>query len=68
MSELKPCFKALEFKEMPFDEDSVTHRYRALMEKHKDSTETDRIARQTLRVNYEMCCAELKKMDGGDAK
>lgn len=64
MSELKNCFTALGFNELPDCEASVTNRYRALMEKHKDSTETDRTARQLLRENYELCCAELKKGGG----
>ncbi len=64
MSELKNCFKALGFTEMPKDAATVARRCGVLMEQHKDSTETDRLARQTLRENRDLCLAELEKGGG----
>ena len=60
MSELKRCFKALGFTVMPKTVEEVEAAFSAAMEKHKDSTETDRLARQTLRENRDMCVAVLE--------
>lgn len=64
MEELKSCFKALGFTEMPADPATVARRCGVLMEQHKDSTETDRLARQALRENRDLCFAELEKGGG----
>ena len=62
MSELKRCFTALGFTEMPATEQEVIDRCGALMEKHKDFTESDRMARQLLRENRDMCLAAMKEV------
>ena len=61
MSELKKCFAALGFADMPATEQEVIDRYGELMEKHKDSTESDRLARKLLRENRDMCLAEIRR-------
>lgn len=61
MSDLKRCFKALGFTVMPETVEEVETAFSAALEKHKDSTETDRLARQTLRENRDMCIAALKE-------
>ena len=64
MSELKKCFAALGFSEKPATEQEVIDRCGELMEKHKDSTESDRLARQLLCENRDMCLAELRRAAG----
>lgn len=68
MSELKNCFKALGFTEMPTDPATVARRCDVLMEQHKDSTETDRLARELLRQNRDLCYAELARLKEGDGE
>lgn len=60
MNELKRCFMALGFTAMPGTAEEIETAFSAALEKHKDSTETDRLARQTLRENRDMCIAALK--------
>lgn len=55
MSELKRCFLALGFTSVPDNPMAVIEKASAMMEKHKDSTETDRLARQAIRENRDMC-------------
>lgn len=64
MSDLKRCFKALGFTAMPGTAEEIETAFSAALEKHKDSTETDRLARQTLRENRDLCLAELEKGGG----
>lgn len=64
MSNIKKCFKSLGFTEAPTTEQEVEARFGAEMEKHKDSTESDRLARQTLRENRDMCLAEIRRNQG----
>lgn len=64
MSELKKCFAALGFAELPATEQEIIDRCGVLMEKHKDSTESDRLARQLLRENRDMCLAEMRRAAG----
>lgn len=61
MIQLKKCFAALDFEELPETEQEVVDRCNAKMEKHKDSTESDRLARQLLRENRDMCIAEMRR-------
>ena len=61
MSELKRCFKALGFTVMPGTVAEIETAFSTALEKHKDSTETDRLVRQTLRENRDMCIAALKE-------
>ena len=65
MKELKDCFRALGFTEMPKDAATVARRCGVSMEQRKDSTETDRMARKLLRENRDLCLAEMQK--GGEA-
>ena len=64
MSKLKKCFAALGFTEKPATEQEVIDRCGELMEQHRDSTESDRLARQLLRENRDMCLAELRRAAG----
>lgn len=61
MSNIRNCLAALDFEEMPETEQEVVDRCNAKMEKHKDSTESDRLARQLLRENRDMCIAEMRR-------
>ena len=61
MSEIKRCFTALGFDKVPGNPMEVIERASELMDQHKDSTETDRLARQTIRENRDMC---LETMEG----
>lgn len=60
MSKLKRCFAALGFTETPATEQEVEARYGALLAEHKGSTETDRLARQLLQENRDMCLAAMR--------
>ena len=61
MSELEKCFTGLGFTEPPATEQEVIDRCGELMEKFKDSTESDRLAQQMLRENRDMCLAEIRR-------
>lgn len=60
---MKRCFSQLGFTEMPKNPMEVIERAAELMEGHKDSTETDRLARQAIRENRDMCL-EAMEMEG----
>lgn len=62
MSELKSCFKALGFTKMPEDAATVVRRCGVLMEQHKDSTESDRLARHLLREILDLCRAQPEEL------
>lgn len=64
MNKLRKCFAALGFTELPATEQEIIDRCGELMEKHKDSTESDRLARQLLRENRDMCLAEMRRAAG----
>lgn len=61
MSELKKCFAALGFTELPATEQEVEEQYARRMENYKDSTESHRLTRQLLRENRDQCLAALRK-------
>lgn len=61
MSELKRYFAALGFTSMPDSTTEVIERASAMMEKHKDSTETDRLARQAIRENRSLCLEYMEE-------
>jgi len=55
MSEIPRCFQALGFDKMPENVMEVEERYNELLGRRRSGTESDRLARQLLRENYEMC-------------
>lgn len=59
MEKIKRCFEALGFETVPETAEEVEAHYRSKLEEHKDSTETDRLARQILAENRDACLAEL---------
>lgn len=61
MSEIKRCFTALGFDEVPSNPMEVIERASELMDQHKDSTETDRLARQTIKENRNMCLEAMEE-------
>ena len=60
MKELKNCFKALGFTEVPKDAAAVAQRCGALMERHGGGTETDKLARAVLIRNRDLCYEALE--------
>lgn len=64
MSEIKRCFQALGFDRVPDNPMDVIQRASDLMEDHKDSTETDRLARQTIAENRDMCLEAMEESNG----
>lgn len=64
MSEIKRCFAALGFSEIPATEQEVVDRAGEMLAMHKDSTETDRLARQTIAENRDMCLEAMEESNG----
>lgn len=60
MSELKPCFTALGFSELPPDQITVIKRCGVLLEQVKGDTESDRLKRFLLIENRKLCLRELE--------
>lgn len=61
MSEIKRCFQQLGFSEVPQNPMAVIERATELMDNHKDSTETDRLARQTITENRDLCLEAMEQ-------
>lgn len=61
MSELKRYFSALGFTSMPDNPMAVIEKAAAMMTQHKDSTETDRLARQAIRENRDLCLEYMEE-------
>lgn len=61
MGEIKRCFAALGFSEIPTNPMDVIARADEMLQMHKDSTETDRLARQTIKENRDMCLAAMEE-------
>ena len=59
MSQLKNCFKALGFTELPTAAE-VTAAYEELSAKIRSNTESDRLSKQLLQENRDKCLAELE--------
>lgn len=55
MSEIQRCFQALGFDRIPENAMELEERYSELIGRRRSGTESDRLARQLLRENYEMC-------------
>ncbi len=55
MSEIKRCFAALGFKEIPDNPMAVIERAADLIAARKGETESDKLARQTIIENRDMC-------------
>ena len=55
MSEIPRCFQALGFETKPETVMDVEARYNELVKRRGSGTESDRLARQLLEENYDMC-------------
>ena len=60
MPELKRCFTALGFEELPIDEAAVLKRYSEMPERIRSNTESDRLAQQLLQENRDLCLRALR--------
>lgn len=61
MSEIKRCFRALGFAAIPTNPMDVIARADEMLQMHKDSTATDRLARQTIKENRDMCLEAMEE-------
>ena len=61
MSEIKRCFAALGFSEVPENPMEIIERAEDLIAARKGETESDKLARQTIAENRDMC---LEYMEG----